>query len=65
MSDKTNNYKSYLANYFDIDNAFVFWKGRVALYAALKAMAIGPGDEVIIPGYTCVVDVNPVKYLGA
>jgi dTDP-4-amino-4,6-dideoxygalactose transaminase len=45
--------------------AFAFWKGRVALYAILKAMGIGPGDEVILPGYTCVVDVNPVKYLGA
>lgn len=65
MSDKTNNYKSCLADFFGIENVLTFWKARVALYAALKAMAIGPGDEVIIPGYTCVVDVNPVKYLGA
>ena len=45
--------------------AFAFWKGRVALYAILKAMGIRPGDEVIVPGYTCVMNVNPVKYLGA
>jgi len=45
--------------------AFAFWKGRVALYAILKAMGIGAGDEVIVPGYTCVMDVNPIKYLGA
>jgi len=35
------------------------------LYAILKAMEIGRGDEVILPGYTCVMDVNPVKYLRA
>ena len=28
-------------------------------------MGIGPGDDVILPGYTCVMDVNPIKYLGA
>lgn len=65
MSDVTKQYHLGFAKYFDASNAFTFWKARVALYAVLKAMAIGPGDEVIIPGYTCVVDVNPVKYLGA
>ncbi|HPY80345.1 MAG TPA: DegT/DnrJ/EryC1/StrS family aminotransferase, partial [Bacteroidales bacterium] len=45
--------------------AFSFWKARVALYAILKGMGIGDGDEVILPGYTCVMDVNPIKYLGA
>lgn len=46
-------------------HAFAFWKGRVAMYAILKAMGIGEGDEVILPGYTCVMDVNPIKYLNA
>lgn len=58
-------YENSFAAFFNAKRAFAFWKGRVALYAALKAMDIGPSDEVIIPGYTCVVDVNPVKYLGA
>lgn len=44
---------------------FYFWKGRVALYTILKALGIGPGDEVIIPGFTCVVVPNAVLYLGA
>lgn len=65
MGNKTTHYQNFLAGYFNAARAFTFWKGRVGLYAALKAMGIGPGDEVIIPGYTCVVDVNPVKYLGA
>lgn len=44
---------------------YYFFKGRVALYAVLKAMGLGPGDEVIMPGFTCVVVPNAVRYLGA
>jgi len=42
----------------------MFWKGRVALYAILKAMNIQPGAEVILPAFTCVVVPNPIIYLG-
>jgi perosamine synthetase len=58
-------YEAQFAEWFDVNCAFSFWKGRVAFYAILKAMGIGIDDEVILPGYTCVMDVNPVKYLGA
>ena len=44
---------------------FFYWKGRVALYGLLKAMGVGPGDEVVMQGYTCVVVPNAVMYLGA
>jgi perosamine synthetase len=44
---------------------FPYWKGRVGLYALLKAMQIGNGDEVIIPAFTCVVVPNAIIYLGA
>jgi dTDP-4-amino-4,6-dideoxygalactose transaminase len=58
-------YHRAFADYFGTSWAFSFWKGRVALYAILKVLGIKEGDEVVLPGYTCVVDVNPVKYLGA
>jgi perosamine synthetase len=58
-------YERKFAELFSVSRAFAFWKGRVALYVILKAMDIGAGDEVIVPGYTCVMDVNPIKYLGA
>ncbi len=47
------------------ENIYFYWKGRIALYALLKAMKIEKGDEVILPGYTCVVVPNAIKYLGA
>jgi dTDP-4-amino-4,6-dideoxygalactose transaminase len=46
-------------------NIFLYWKGRVALYALLKAMGISNKDEVVIPGFTCVVVPNAIKYLEA
>jgi len=59
-------YKNIIARYLDgNDNIYFYWKGRVALYALLKAMKIGKGDEVILPGFTCVVVPNAIKYLGA
>ena len=57
--------ETHFANWFKTSNAFAFWKGRVAMYAILKALGVKDGDEVILPGYTCVMDVNPIKYLGA
>jgi perosamine synthetase len=41
-----------------------FFKGRVALYAILKAIGVKPGDEIIIPGFTCIVVPNAITYLG-
>jgi dTDP-4-amino-4,6-dideoxygalactose transaminase len=51
-----SNFEINFANKFSPPHAFSFWKARVALYAMLKAMGIGQGDEVILPGYTCVMD---------
>jgi len=61
VSKYTNKFKDV----FPSKHAFSFWKARVALYALLKALGVGEGDEVILPGYTCVMDVNPIKYVGA
>lgn len=51
--------------FFQSKYSFAFWKARVAFYAILKALGVSDGDEVILPGYTCVMNVNPIKYLGA
>ncbi len=54
-----------LSEYFGEGDIFYTWKGRVALYLLLKAYGIGEGDEVIVPGFTCVVVPNAICYLGA
>ena len=47
------------------DHVSLFWRGRVALYAILRSLGIGPGDEVIVPAFTCVAVPNAVLYTGA
>ena len=65
MTGPVTAFEKTFAEWLGADRAFAFWKGRVAMYAILKAMGVGEGDEVILPGYTRVVVANPVKYLGA
>ena len=65
MNKIVADYQIHFANWFGTGTAFAFWKGRVALYAILRALGIKAGDEVILSGYTCVMNVNPIKYLGA
>ncbi len=59
-------YQALLARRLNVapDQIFLFWKGRVALYSLLKAIDIQPGDEVILPAYTCVVVPNAILYAG-
>lgn len=47
------------------ESIFLFAKGRVALYAILRAYDIGPGDEVILLAFTCVAVPNAILYTGA
>jgi dTDP-4-amino-4,6-dideoxygalactose transaminase len=64
-ADAVDRFEHAFADWLGVGHSFAFWKGRVAMYAILRAMGVGEGDEVILPGYTCVMDVNPIKYLGA
>jgi perosamine synthetase len=65
MTSKTEQFEDSFKLFNERSNAFSFWKGRVGLYAVLKALGVEQGNEVILPGYTCVMDVNPIKYLRA
>jgi len=42
-----------------------FYTGRTAWFAILRALNIQEGDEVLIPAFTCVAVVNPIRWLGA
>jgi len=44
--------------------AFGFASGRIALSAAIEALGLGSGDDVVIPGYTCVVVANAFHNAG-
>jgi dTDP-4-amino-4,6-dideoxygalactose transaminase len=67
MIEIQTKYKQAIASFLGVDSTsiFLYWKGRIALYAALKALGVGKKDEVIIPAFTCVVVPNAIIYLGA
>ncbi len=54
-----------LAAYIGTKYAFSFDSGRSALYVALSQLGLGPGDEVLLQAYTCVVVVNAIRWTGA
>ena len=47
------------------DKVFLLNAGRMGLYLALKSLNLNENDEIIVPGYTCVVVTNAIKYTGA
>jgi len=57
-------YEKEFAHWNGSKYAFAFMGGRVALSAAIYALDLKPGDEVILPGYTCVVVPNAFHYAG-
>lgn len=63
--DSAERLKQRISGRFDGSDVFLYWKGRVGLYSVLRAWGVGPGDEVILPAFTCVVVPNAVLYLGA
>jgi dTDP-4-amino-4,6-dideoxygalactose transaminase len=57
--------RRFAANLDDDMTARAFWKGRVALYALLRALGIGVDHEIVLPGFTCVVVPNAMRLVGA
>jgi dTDP-4-amino-4,6-dideoxygalactose transaminase len=66
MSD-LDDYRRAIGAVVDVppDHVTLFWRGRVALYAILRALGVGPGDEVVVPAFTCVAVPNAILYTGA
>lgn len=67
MNNVIEQYKLHISRILDTsqDRIFLYWKGRVGLYAILKSLGVGKYDEVIIQGFTCVVVSNAILYLEA
>jgi len=55
-------YERMFAKWNGSKYAFAFMGGRVALSSCIDAIDLQPGDEVILPGYTCVVVQNAFRF---
>ena len=59
------DYEKQMALLIGTGYGISFAAGRMAFFSLLKALGIGKGDEVILPGFTCSVMPNAVWRIGA
>jgi len=58
-------FEKKLANYLDVNHVTSVASGTDALILSLKALDIGPGNEVIIPAVSAFSTAGAVKWIGA
>ncbi len=58
-------FEAQFAEYQGAASARAFGRGRVGLYAVLRALGVGTGDHVGICAYTCYGVIEPIIRLGA
>src|SRR5580700_1798644 len=63
--DLTREFESLTAAMAGCRHAMAVCNGSMALFVCLKALGIGPGDEVIVPNLTFVATANAVILAGA
>ena len=63
--DLTREFEAQIAHLTGSRHAIAVCNGTMALYVCLKALGIGPGDEVIVPNLTFIASSNAVILAGA
>src|SRR5437773_885228 len=61
---KVEEFECAFAAFTGVGHAVAVSNGTAALHAAMAALRIGPGDEVIVPAITFVASANCVVYQG-
>ncbi|UCE06631.1 MAG: DegT/DnrJ/EryC1/StrS family aminotransferase [bacterium] len=64
-NDVIGEYEKKFAQLIGSGYGMSFASGRMAFYCLLKSLNVGPGDEVILPAFTCAVMPNAVWRTGA
>ncbi len=62
---ETDQFEAEFAQYLGVRHVVAVTSGTAALHAALGALRVGPGDEVIVPSYMWVSVIAAVVNLGA
>src|SRR5262245_2602095 len=63
--EKTQEFEQMVADYVGVRHAIALSSGTTALFAAMAALGVGPGDEVIVPDFTMIASANAVILTGA
>ncbi|QPC99147.1 DegT/DnrJ/EryC1/StrS family aminotransferase [Qipengyuania soli] len=61
----TVGFEKHFASYIGSEHALALTSGTVALHAAMTAIGVGPGDEVLVPAYTWIASAAAPALAGA
>jgi len=62
---KVATFEKEFAKYLGVNHSIAVSSGTGALLICLEALGIGPGDEVIVPGYTFIASISSIIYARA
>ena len=62
---KVATFENEFAKYIGVNHCVALSSGTGALLTCLSALGIGPGDEVIVPGYTFIASISSIIYARA
>lgn len=65
LGDDVRQFETEFAAYAGTRSAVGLNSGTDALFLSLKALGVGPGDEVIVPSFTFIATAFAVSYCGA
>jgi dTDP-3-amino-3,4,6-trideoxy-alpha-D-glucose transaminase len=65
LGPEVESFERNFAAYCETEEAIGLSSGTMALELALRALGIGPGDEVIVPTYTFIATAEAVSTIGA
>ncbi len=60
-----SGFETKLSEFTKAKYVVVLSSGTAAIHLALKAVGVGPTDEVVVSTFTYVATINPILYLGA
>lgn len=65
LGEEEKRFEENFAKFCEVDYAVGVGSGTDALYLALSAIGVGPGDEVILPTHTFIATALCISYTGA
>ena len=65
FNDKVREFEAAFGRRHQAKHCLAAVNGTLTLEAALRALGVGPGDEVIVPPYTFIATANAVRLTGA
>ena len=63
--NKTEEFEEKIAEFLGVRGCIAVNNGTIALYVALLAAGVGPGDKVAVPNFTMIATINAVTWTGA